>query len=173
MSWLWLWVLSTHTDNLIAFSLFTLCCFLLLTDNFFFYFFFLFSVWFCIIYPLLQAKSLLAMEAAAARSIPRTVEEIFKDFMGRRAAMIKALTTGIFFPTLPLFFLFSHFQVLGFLICFSSYTFWLTFNFAFFLFARCSRILPALQSWLGFLTFFLSLSFSIFACFLVCIYNSY
>nr|AFK38161.1 unknown [Lotus japonicus] len=35
------------------------------------------------------------MEAAAARSIPRTVEEIFKDFMGRRAAMIKALTTDV------------------------------------------------------------------------------
>ncbi|RWW06990.1 hypothetical protein GW17_00029648 [Ensete ventricosum] len=25
---------------------------------------------------------------------PRTVEEVFRDFKGRRAAMIKALTTG-------------------------------------------------------------------------------
>lgn len=28
---------------------------------------------------------------------PRTVEEVFRDFKGRRAGMIKALTTGIYF----------------------------------------------------------------------------
>lgn len=33
---------------------------------------------------------------------PRTVEEVFRDFKGRRAAMIKALTTGIY-----LFFVFE------------------------------------------------------------------
>ena len=27
---------------------------------------------------------------------PRTVEEVFRDFKGRRAGMIKALTTGTF-----------------------------------------------------------------------------
>jgi hypothetical protein len=26
---------------------------------------------------------------------PRTVEEVFRDFKGRRAGMIKALTTGL------------------------------------------------------------------------------
>lgn len=28
---------------------------------------------------------------------PRTAEEVFRDFRGRRAGMIKALTTGIYF----------------------------------------------------------------------------
>jgi len=28
---------------------------------------------------------------------PRTVEEVFRDFKGRRAALIKALTTGSYF----------------------------------------------------------------------------
>lgn len=32
--------------------------------------------------------------AAAAHYNPRTVEEVFRDFKGRRAALIKALTTG-------------------------------------------------------------------------------
>lgn len=30
--------------------------------------------------------------------IPRTVDEVFNDFKGRRAGLIKALTTGIFVP---------------------------------------------------------------------------
>lgn len=29
---------------------------------------------------------------------PRTVEEVFRDFKGRRAALIKALTTGLSLP---------------------------------------------------------------------------
>nr|ADL36567.1 ALF domain class transcription factor [Malus domestica] len=33
---------------------------------------------------------------------PRTVEEVFRDFKGRRAGMIKALTTGNLFA--PIFF---------------------------------------------------------------------
>jgi|APAra0007618407_1042631.scaffolds.fasta_scaffold39078_1 hypothetical protein len=33
------------------------------------------------------------MEAGGAYN-PRTVEEVFRDFKGRRAGMIKALTTG-------------------------------------------------------------------------------
>lgn len=33
------------------------------------------------------------MDAGGAYN-PRTVEEVFKDFKGRRAGMIKALTTG-------------------------------------------------------------------------------
>lgn len=32
--------------------------------------------------------------AAAAHYNPRTVEEVFRDFKGRRTALIKALTTG-------------------------------------------------------------------------------
>lgn len=35
---------------------------------------------------------------------PRTVEEVFRDFKGRRAGMIKALTTGLYL-TLLFFFL--------------------------------------------------------------------
>lgn len=38
--------------------------------------------------------------------IPRTVEEVFGDFKGRRAALIKALTTGL----LPSFF---HIRIVG------------------------------------------------------------
>lgn len=34
--------------------------------------------------------------ADAALYNPRTVEEVFRDFKGRRAGMIKALTSGIF-----------------------------------------------------------------------------
>lgn len=34
------------------------------------------------------------MDGGAAYN-PRTVEEVFRDFKGRRAGMIKALTTGL------------------------------------------------------------------------------
>lgn len=52
------------------------------------------------------------MDAGGAYN-PRTVEEVFKDFKGRRAGMIKALTTGknwVFFFIISLlsFSLFSH-----------------------------------------------------------------
>lgn len=41
---------------------------------------------------------------------PRTVEEVFRDFKGRRAGMIKALTTGLsFFTSIPFFFPFPVF----------------------------------------------------------------
>lgn len=33
--------------------------------------------------------------------VPRTVEEVFQDFKGRRAGLIKALTTGTQFSPLP------------------------------------------------------------------------
>jgi hypothetical protein len=36
------------------------------------------------------------MDGGAAYN-PRTVEEVFRDFKGRRAGMIKALTTGTIF----------------------------------------------------------------------------
>ncbi|KAI4377009.1 hypothetical protein MLD38_014707 [Melastoma candidum] len=36
---------------------------------------------------------------------PRTIEEVFMDFRGRRARMIKALTTGSFLPLLLFYFL--------------------------------------------------------------------
>ena len=36
---------------------------------------------------------------------PRTVEEVFRDFKGRRAGMVKALTTGLS-PSLSLIFSF-------------------------------------------------------------------
>ena len=35
-------------------------------------------------------------EMDARQTVPRSVEEVFDDFRGRRAALIKALTTGIF-----------------------------------------------------------------------------
>lgn len=35
-----------------------------------------------------------SMEGGSGHYNPRTVEEVFKDFRGRRAGMIKALTTG-------------------------------------------------------------------------------
>jgi len=34
------------------------------------------------------------MEGASVSTNPRTVEEVFKDFKGRRAGMLKALTSG-------------------------------------------------------------------------------
>jgi hypothetical protein len=34
---------------------------------------------------------------AIPHPIPRTVEEVFSDFKGRRSGLIKALTTGLFF----------------------------------------------------------------------------
>lgn len=35
------------------------------------------------------------MEGGGAQNNPRTVEEVFRDFKGRRAGMIKALTTDV------------------------------------------------------------------------------
>lgn len=46
--------------------------------------------------------------ADAALYNPRTVEEVFRDFKGRRAGMIKALTSGLFL-CLFLFCFFSSF----------------------------------------------------------------
>lgn len=57
----------------------------------------------------------------------RTVEEVFRDFKGRRAGMIKALTTGpfsfLFFPSILLFSFNYEFQVddLGFFCGFCSF----------------------------------------------------
>lgn len=34
------------------------------------------------------------MEGASMSTNPRTVDEVFKDFKGRRSGMLKALTTG-------------------------------------------------------------------------------
>lgn len=36
----------------------------------------------------------MVMEGASMPSNPRTVEEVFKDYKGRRAGMLNALTTG-------------------------------------------------------------------------------
>lgn len=38
--------------------------------------------------------------------IPRTVEEVFNDFKGRRGGLIKALTTGSFLLLISFFFIF-------------------------------------------------------------------
>ncbi len=35
-----------------------------------------------------------SMERASVSTNPRTVEEVFKDYKGRRAGMLKALTAG-------------------------------------------------------------------------------
>lgn len=40
------------------------------------------------------------------QSNPRTVDEVFKDFKGRRSGMLKALTTGSSCFELQLFYLF-------------------------------------------------------------------
>ena len=39
-------------------------------------------------------RGLKEMEGGSGPYSPRTAEEVFKDFRGRRAGMIKALTTG-------------------------------------------------------------------------------
>ena len=65
---------------------------------------------------------------------PRTVEEVFRDFKGRRNGMIKALTTGNiwFLSTLTLRFVSSSSIVVKNL------------NFMIWLFRRCSGVLPTL-----------------------------
>lgn len=80
------------------------------------------------------------MDAGGAYN-PRTVEEVFKDFKGRRAGMIKALTTGknwVFFSS----FFFFHF------LCFLTGKL----NFVITLLRRCSGVFPTLWSrWVLFL----------------------
>lgn len=51
---------------------------------------------------------------------PRTVEEVFRDFKGRRAAILRALTTGLSFFLL-VFFFFLNFEscLMGSQFCFS------------------------------------------------------
>jgi len=48
-----------------------------------------------------------------AHPVPRTVEEVFSDYKGRRAGLIKALTTGqsvhVSFSRLLLFYFFCFF----------------------------------------------------------------
>lgn len=67
-----------------------------------------------------------AMEVGAQNS-PRTVEEVFRDFKGRRVGLIKALTTGVFFS----FVLFCV-SIFSFLFCLIGY-FKLTLDFFVFL----------------------------------------
>lgn len=55
------------------------------------------------------------MDAGAPYN-PRTVEEVFRDFKGRRAAMIKALTTGFYLSNYFSFFMY-HFHSI--ITCFS------------------------------------------------------
>ena len=49
------------------------------------------------------------MDGGAAYN-PRTVEEVFRDFKGRRAGMIKALTTGLALSQMFSLFLISHIE---------------------------------------------------------------
>ncbi len=42
------------------------------------------------------------MEGASVSANPRSVDEVFKDYRGRRAGMLKALTTGKLRPCLTL-----------------------------------------------------------------------
>lgn len=59
------------------------------------------------------------MDGSAAYN-PRTVEEVFRDFKGRRTGVIKALTTGtfivslIFFVTYVIFSPFKLFRLIEF-----------------------------------------------------------
>lgn len=54
---------------------------------------------------------------AGAPYSPRTVDEVFRDFKGRRAGMIKALSTGLslslFYSSL-FYFIFEFFMVISF-----------------------------------------------------------
>jgi len=52
------------------------------------------------------------MDGGAAYN-PRTVEEVFRDFKGRRAGMIKALTTGLSLSLSLKCFLFFLFLILN------------------------------------------------------------
>ena len=51
---------------------------------------------------------------AIPHPIPRTVEEVFSDFKGRRSGLIKALTTGL------VFFLYYFWTNLASFLCFIS-----------------------------------------------------
>jgi hypothetical protein len=70
---------------------------------------------------------------------PRTVEEVFRDLKGRRAGMIKALTTGT-----ALSLSLSLNSLFGFLCRIVSYVTSVCGGFSFFFFfGRCRRILSA------------------------------
>jgi hypothetical protein len=72
---------------------------------------------------------------------PRTVEEVFRDLKGRRAGMIKALTTG---TALSLSLSLSLNSLFGFLCRIVSYVTSVCGGFSFFFFfGRCRRILSA------------------------------
>jgi len=77
------------------------------------------------------------MEGGAALYNPRTVEEVFKDFKGRRTAIVKALTTGKNFT------LFSDLSASS--DCYllrSMFNFLIDLSFCFS--CRCSRVLPTM-----------------------------
>lgn len=64
----------------------------------------------------------------AANYNPRTVEEVFRDFKGRRAGMVKALTSG------KKIFYFMLFSLALFLCCSFLWIFFLLFFFSLFFF---------------------------------------
>lgn len=82
---------------------------------------------------------------------PRTVEEVFRDFKGRRAAILRALTTGLSFFLLVLFF----FLTLNLVLWVLNFAFpkivWCIIQSFLILFYRCARVFPAMRPWLVFL----------------------
>ena len=114
------------------------------------------------------------MDGGGVNYNPRTVEQVFRDFKGRRAGMIKALTTGLSLSLSLSLTRFCSYQLISvfplqnylFLFLIHSNT---QLSFSFLL--RCWRIFPAVRSWLGFILFAFAISFtlfSVFPCVVVC-----
>lgn len=105
--------------------------------------------------PISRSLSRSLMEMASVSSNPRTVEEIFKDFSGRRNGIIRALTYGTRSRFLFIFFsfIFGHFYLSIYL------TFFLISQISSPL--RCGRVLCALRS----RYFFRHASLNPFVCF--------
>lgn len=77
---------------------------------------------------------------------PRTVEEVFRDFTGRRAALIKALTTGYFNPTTSFFlFLFNNNNNNNPELIFFFFFFWIKSKLTFFFLGVCVCVSPDVE----------------------------
>ena len=87
---------------------------------------------------------------------PRTVEEVFRDFKGRRAGMIKALTTGACFSfQFSILFMCFFFSLLLFFVLIAIFLCYFIFGFA-----DVEEFYQQCDPGLGFI--FLSLSLSLF-----------
>lgn len=106
--------------------------------------------------PRLSERKMEGGGGGAHYNNPRTVEEVFRDFKGRRAAILRALTTGLFF----LSFFLSCFYFLKFSYGFLNFAFtkivWCIIqSFFLILFYRCARVFPAMRPWLVFFNIYI------------------